>query len=45
MSDACLVAGFVLALVGVYLIAGPGWACLIGGVVLFIAGGVSGRKP
>lgn len=43
MSDASLIAGYTLALVGIYLIAGVGWACLIGGVVLFLAGGLSGR--
>lgn len=39
-----MVAGLVLAGIGVYLIAGLGWACLGVGLVLFIAGGVSGRK-
>lgn len=40
MSDAFLAAGFVLAVIGVYLIAGAGWACLLAGLVLFVAGGL-----
>ena len=43
MSDACLVLGFGLAVFGIYAIAGMGWACLVAGVVLFVAGGLSGR--
>jgi hypothetical protein len=43
MSDFCLYAGFCLALVGVYLLAGAGWTCLTGGVVLFISGGLMRR--
>jgi hypothetical protein len=46
MSDVCLVAGFALVLVGVYVLAGVGWTCLSGGVVLFVAGGLDaiGRR-
>jgi hypothetical protein len=43
MSGAGLVAGFCLALVGVYLIAGAGWACLTGGLVLFVSSGLAAR--
>jgi hypothetical protein len=43
MSDIALTAGFGLALVGVYLLAGAGWTCLIGGAVLFVAGGLAKR--
>jgi hypothetical protein len=35
-----MVAGFVLCAIGVYLVAGPGWACLASGSVLFVAGGL-----
>jgi len=45
MSGACLAAGFVLAVIGIYLIAGVGWACLIAGSVMFVAGGLAGREP
>ena len=44
MADLVLIAGFLLAGVGVYLIAGAGWACLTVGVVLFVAGGLAGRN-
>lgn len=44
MADVALIAGFVLASVGVYLVAGAGWACLVSGLVLFVAGGFSGRS-
>jgi hypothetical protein len=44
MSDAFMLAGFVSAVVGVYLIAGLGWACLLGGVAVFVAGGLAGRR-
>ena len=36
--------GFLLACAGVYLIWGAGWACLAGGLVLFIAGGLEARE-
>jgi len=40
-----MVAGFVLGAIGVYLIAGAGWACLTAGAVLFAAGGLDRVKP
>lgn len=43
MSDGFMVAGYLLAVTGIYLIAGAGWACLAGGIVLFVAGGLSAR--
>jgi hypothetical protein len=47
MSDICMWAGFILAVAGIYLIAGAGWALLIGGTVLCVAGGLDarGRRP
>jgi hypothetical protein len=32
--------GFVLLLAGVCLLWGLGWMCLVGGAVLFVAGGL-----
>ncbi len=40
MSNACLLAGFGLLAVGLYLVAGLGWACIGVGAVLFLAGGL-----
>lgn len=37
------IAGFVLALVGLYLLAGLGWSLLVAGLVLFTAGGLGER--
>lgn len=37
--------GLGLCVAGIYLIAGTGMACLFAGVVLFVAGGLSGRAP
>jgi hypothetical protein len=39
-----MVSGFVLCAAGIFLIAGPGWACLAAGLVLFAAGGLERRK-
>jgi len=39
-----MVAGFGLAVLGVYLLAGAGWACLVAGLVLFLAGGLNARR-
>jgi hypothetical protein len=39
-----LLAGFVLAIVGVYLLWGIGTACLVAGSVLFVAGGLAARE-
>jgi hypothetical protein len=44
VADACLVVGFALACVGVYLTLGLGPACLASGVVLFVAGGLQARR-
>ncbi len=44
MADAFLVIGFGLAVAGVYVIAGGGWACIVAGIVLFVAGGLHGRR-
>lgn len=35
-----MVGGFVLCVIGVYLVAGMGWACVSAGAVLFVAGGL-----
>jgi hypothetical protein len=44
MSDACMVAGFVLALVGIYLLTSAGATCVVAGGVLFLAGGLDRMK-
>lgn len=36
--------GFVLAIAGIALNWGVGWACLVGGGVLFAAGGLGSRS-
>jgi hypothetical protein len=43
-ASAGLVAGFCLAVIGIDLIAGHGWACLSAGVVLFAASGLMARS-
>lgn len=44
MSDACMLAGFVVALVGIYLLTSAGWTCVVAGGVLFVAGGLDRIK-
>lgn len=44
MSDMFMGAGLALVTLGVYLLAGAGWACVVCGAVLFVAGGLSGRR-
>lgn len=44
VADACLLGGFVLSIVGVYLTFGSGPACLAGGVTLFVVGGLHSRR-
>lgn len=44
MSDACMVVGFITAVIGLYLIAGAGWALLVAGTVLCLAGGLDSRN-
>lgn len=41
MSDVCLYAGFCLAVAGLYLLTGLGWTLLIGGLALFVVGGLN----
>lgn len=43
MALAAMVAGFVLMVVGVALWSVPA-ACILAGVVLFVSGGLEGRK-
>jgi len=42
--DVCLVAGFGLAVAGVYLLAGLGVTLLVAGGVLFLAGGFAAAR-
>lgn len=44
MADLCLSIGFVVGLTGLYLLAGLGWTLLVGGAVLFLAGGLASRS-
>ncbi len=44
MPDVVMWVGFVLATAGVYLNFGLGWACLVSGGVLFVAGGLMSRR-
>jgi hypothetical protein len=41
VADAFLIAGYVIAFAGCWLQFGPGWALILGGTVLFVAGGLS----
>jgi hypothetical protein len=43
VADASLIVGFLLFLVGVWLLAGSGWACVCAGLVLLVAGGRMSR--
>jgi len=43
LADVYLYAGFAIALVGLYLTSGLGVTCLVGGAVLFVAGGLQSR--
>jgi hypothetical protein len=36
--------GFVSILAGVWVIWGVGWTCLVGGIVLFVAGGLGSTR-
>lgn len=36
-----VIAGFALTCVGVAMVFGVGWACIVGGAVLFVAGGLN----
>lgn len=38
------VAGFVSVVSGIAITFGPGWACIVGGLVLFVAGGLDDAR-
>jgi len=43
-SSAITYAGFVLASLGLWQTFGPGWACIVAGTVLFVAGGLTDAR-
>jgi hypothetical protein len=43
VADALTLLGFGLAVAGLWLLFGVGWACLVAGIVLFVAGGLQAR--
>lgn len=43
MAQACLVGGFLLAVVGIALLSVP-VACIVAGSVLFLAGGLESQR-
>jgi hypothetical protein len=44
VADVCLVTGFGLLTLGVYLTCGVGAACLEAGALLMLAGGLDARR-
>ena len=45
LADGCLLVGYVAALAGIWLVAGPGWALIVGGVALLWLGWRVYRAP
>lgn len=43
MSGLLCVAGFAVATVGIAITFSPGWALIVAGTVLFVAGGIGSR--